>query len=329
MNVFSYMEATVSVLMARMQTDSRLCVVGFEPAAGRRVENALAAIRQRFPQRVQAIPFCERGVMGLCIGACIAGARPVVDLIPADLLLYSLGDLMHQVTPIRALSNGRLNLAPVVRAITGAYLSSGPFLSGHSSAALGRVAGWRIAAPMSVKEGCALLDWALRHDEPTLLLEHRRLLELSEPLDRDELVSATDEDPWSAAPVLSQGHDVTLISYGFLSTVALEAAMLLGQQGVSVETIHLRGLLPWDRQTLMASLAKTGRLAVLEDMPRWGSFLDAIVLDAIQYTLEWLDIPPLRIHTPADPAAYSPALERFWQPTAEAVSQAMQHWLES
>ncbi|GIW95426.1 MAG: hypothetical protein KatS3mg110_3467 [Pirellulaceae bacterium] len=326
MSRITYGEATVSVLLEKMRADPRLCLIGLRAAPGGHLQSAGPIVAKDFPKRVQELPSCERSLVGLCLGASLAGARPVVDLLPADWLLYSLGDLIYNVNPISHLTGGRVAMAPVVRALVGTHLSSGPFLSGTTRQVFRQLRGWRIGAPMSIQEGCAMLASALTDQQPTLLLEHRRLFELSEDVATYRPSDEELSDIWSRARVLTSGDHLTIVAYGFLSQVAFEAAQLLERQRVLAETIHLASLAPCDRQTLVASVAKTGKLVLLEDTPPQGSLLDGLLVNLLDYVFEWLDAPVLRIHNPSEPPAYSPALERYWQPAAETVAETIRTW---
>jgi len=320
----NYVEATARVLLEALQRDPRLVVIGVRDMPGHCPSVSLMFLREKVPDRVREVPFCERGLAGLCLGAALAGARPVVDLLPANALLYALADLIQYLGTLPYLSRGKMRLAMVLRVSIGAALGSGPFQSGNFHVAFSQLRGARIVAPMNASEACALLGEALRHDHPVLLLEHKQLFGLSEelwPLESDPL--AMDH-----AVVLRPGDHATLVSYGYMSRVAMEAAGQLAQEGVQCEVIHLRSLVPLDRQTLCTSVAKTGRVLFVDDAPPSCSVLHEAAADVATYALDYLDAPPLRLLGPDVPTPYSPALEPACRPQVSQIVDAARRLLD-
>lgn len=318
----TYLEATTCALARLLDEDPRLFVVGIAGGPSQSASISLHLLRQKAPTRVREVPFCERGLIGLCLGASLAGAKPIIDLTAADNLLYAVGDLAHHLQSLPYLSRGRLRAAIVIRMAVGAALSSGPFQSGNYHAAFAQLSDLHMVAPMTAAEACGLLTSAVRADKSVLLLEHRQLFGLSE-----ECEDSPVELPLTQAVVVREGRHLTITSYGYITRIALQAADLLVQDDIQAEVLHLRSLVPLDRHTLVGSVAKTGRVLFVDDGVPNCSILCQAAADVATHAFDYLDAPPLRLHGPEEPTPYSPALEGAWRPSAEQIAAAARQLL--
>jgi 2-oxoisovalerate dehydrogenase E1 component beta subunit len=269
------------------------------------------------PRRVVETPIAESGFTGLAFGAALMGLRPVVEYQFADFIACA----FDQIINVCARHHWRTgNRVPVTfRAPYGARLRAGPFHSQSVEAYFAHTPGLKIAAPATPEDACGLLRSAIRDDNPVLYLENRylyRRAKAAAPL-------ATDPVPLGAAKVVVEGDRASIITYGPGVHQAVDAAGQLSGEGVSVEVVDLRTLVPLDVETITASVNKTGRAIVLhEDARRFG--YGAEIAAVIQEECFWnLDRPVARIGARDVPIPFSAPLEDAVVPRTEQVVEAV------
>ncbi len=269
------------------------------------------------PERLRDTPICERGFTGLCTGAAMVGTHPVVDFMFIDFELDALGELFHQTSRIQYMSQGRLKMPILLRGCIGIYGSAGPHHSGNYYSLFMHLPGFRVAVPTTPADAKGLIKTALRCTDPVLLLEHKGLLNTRGPVPEGEHLV-----PFGQAAVVREGRDVTVVAVALMVKRAVEAAEQLQQEGISCEVIDPRTLAPLDLQTILASVAKTGRLLIVDE--DWapcgvGAEIAAQVMDQ---GFDDLDAPVRRLNGAFAPVPYSPPLEKALVPDSRAIAQA-------
>jgi pyruvate dehydrogenase E1 component beta subunit len=278
--------------------------------------------------RVIDTPISEAGYAGLAVGAAIAGLRPIVDLQYADFIFCMMDQIVNEAAKLPYMSGGQVRVPIVVRAPVGAT-TRGAQHSQTPEAIFMHVPGLKVVAPSNAYDAKGLLKTAIRDDNPVIFLEHKLLYgSKGARKEKGSLHSTCDvpeEDytiPLGQAAIRRAGTDLTIVATLLMVYRALEAAERLQREGISAEVIDLRSLLPLDEPAILRSLAKTGRLLLVDEDHRmcgWTAELAALAAEK-----GWADLKaPVRRITPPDaPTPFSPVLENQWVPSAERIVAA-------
>lgn len=319
MREITYMEAAREGLAEEMKRDPTVFVVGEGIGARGGNYNTTTGLYDIYgPERLRDTPITERGFTTLCTGAALAGARPVVDFMIFDFILDAMGDLVNQMSRMQWLSGGRLKMPIVLRGCCGVFSSAGAHHSGTFYPFFMHVPGFRVVAPATPRDGKGLLKTAIRSDDPVFFLEHRAIISMKGPVPEEEYLI-----PFGKAQVVREGSDVTVVAFAWMVHKALEAAAVLEAEGISAEVVDLRSLAPLDMETVRTSVAKTGRLLVVdEDYSPCGvgAEIAAQVADA---SFGDLDAPVRWSNGAFVPAPYSPALEKAVLVHTDAIVAAV------
>lgn len=268
------------------------------------------------PARVFDTPISELAISGAAFGAAVCGLRPVIEIMFADFLPLAMDGMVNQAAKYWYLSNEQ---APVPIVVRSAYGAGGRFGAIHSQSPIPwfqGVPGMRIVAPSTPADAKALLKAAIRDDNPVLFLEHKRLYSLKGAPPTEEVATI------GAARIVRDGRDLTIATVGASVHHALAAAQTLAGDGVDVEVIDLRTLRPLDVPTVIASVARTNRLLVVEEGPLTGGWAGELVARVCEEELGELD-DVWRLATDDLPIPYSPPLEDAFLPGARAIVAAV------
>jgi pyruvate/2-oxoglutarate/acetoin dehydrogenase E1 component len=266
------------------------------------------------PERVIDSPISEAGISGIGLGAAMTGMRPVVDIMFGDFLTLVMDQVANQAAKIHYMSGGRLKAPLTIRTTLGATRRSAAQHSQSLHAWVAHVPGLKVAVPSTPYDAKGLLKSAIRDDNPVVFFEDKMMFATKGPVPEEEYTL-----PLGVADVKREGEDLTVVATSSMVYVALEAAELLEQDGVSVEVVDPRTLVPLDRETLVASVTKTGRaLVVDEGHTSFGASaeLAAVLADEAFWHL---DAPVKRLAALDVPIPFSPVLEDQTVPTPERV----------
>jgi 2-oxoisovalerate dehydrogenase E1 component len=325
MRELTFTEAAREGLAEEMERDPSVFVVGEGIGArGGNFATTLGLYERFGPQRLRDTPIAERGFTGLCTGAAMGGARPIVDYMFFDFALDALGEIINQTAKIQYMSDGRLKMPIVLRGCVGIGSSAATHHSGSYYSLFAHVPGLRVVAPTTPRDAKGLLKAAIRSDDPVVFMEHRAVLSqrglVPEP-EADEVI------PFGSASVRRAGQDATVVGITPMVNHALAAAETLAADGIQVEVIDPRCLAPLDVDTILASVAKTGRLLIVdEDYAPCGVGAEIAALVADRGFND-LDAPVRRLNSLHAPVPYSPPLEAAIVPTLEQVTQALRELL--
>lgn len=315
----SFVQATLEALAGEMEREPRIFVLG--EGVGVRGGNFMTTtgLFDKFgPVRLCDTPICERGFVGLACGAAMAGARPVVDFMFIDFINDSFGELVNQINKMRYMSSGRLSMPVLLRGCVGIGHSAATHHSGSYHSVYAHFPGLRVVMPATPYDAKGMMTTALRSNDPVLFLEHRELMAVKGPVPVGDY-----EVPFGVASVAREGRDVTVVAVSLMRARAIEAATQLEQEGVSVEVIDPRSISPLDTGTILRSVAKTGRLLIVDEAYQpcgVGAEIAARVADA---GFDDLDAPIKRLNGAFAPTPYSPPLERAVTPYAEDIVSAV------
>jgi 2-oxoisovalerate dehydrogenase E1 component len=320
----TYAQATREALAAEMAANPGIFVLGEGIGArGGNFQTTAGLYDLYGPERLRDTPICERGFVGLACGAAMTGTRPVVDIMFADFLLDAVGEVVNQVAKVPYMSSGRLKMPVLLRGCVGIGHSAATHHSGNYYPMFAHFPGLRVVVPSTPYDAKGLLHHALRDEGPVLFLEHRELLAVKGPVPE-----AAYEVPFGRAAVVREGRDVTVVALARMVHRAREAAERLAGDGVSVELIDPRTVAPLDVETVGRSVARTGRLLVVDEA--FGPFgvgaeIAAQVADRF---FDELDAPVRRLNGAHTPTPYSPPLEAAVVPDVDAVVRAIRDLLE-
>ena len=253
----------------------------------------------------------------------MAGARPVVDFMFADFVLDGWGEIVNQIAKMQFMSSGRLKMPVLLRGCIGIGHSAATHHSGSYYGMLAQVPGLWIAVPSTARDAKGLMKHALRCDNPVLFLEHREILQAKGPVEEGDL-----EIPFGKARVARVGSDVTVVALGRMNHLCLAAAEELAKEGRQVEVIDPRTVVPLDEQAILRSVAKTGRLLVVDEPAGPCGFASEVAALVARDGFDDLDAPIRRITGVAAPTPYSPSLEKAVVPAVSEIVAALRALLE-
>jgi 2-oxoisovalerate dehydrogenase E1 component len=317
------MQATFEALSNEMARNPRIFVLG--EGVGQRGGNfnTTTGLYEKYgPERLCDTPISERGFVGLGGGAAMTGTRPVVDFMFADFILDAAGEIINQIAKMQYMSSGRLKMPILLRGCIGIGHSAATHHSGSYYPMYAHFPGLRVVLPSTPCDAKGLLTHALRCEDPVLFLEHRDLLSLKGPVPEEDY-----EIEFGKAAVVREGKDVTAVALSIMIQRALKAMEQLAAEGVSVELIDPRTVAPLDLETILNSVAKTGRLLIVDET--FGPFgIGAeIAAQAADVGFDNLDAPIRRLNGAHTPTPYSPTLEAAVVPNVESIARAIRDLL--
>ena len=315
----SYAVATLEALDAEMAAQPGIFVMGEGIGIrGGNFATTTGLFAKYGAERLVDTPICERGFVGLSCGAAMTGTRPVIDFMFIDFINDAFGELINQIAKMQYMSSGRLRMPVLLRGCVGIGHSAATHHSGSYHSIFSHIPGLRVVMPSSPYDAKGLITRALRSDDPVLFLEHRELMTM-----KGAVPLASYEIEFGKARVVRTGKDVTLVAVALMVHRALAAALSLAHEGIDVEVIDPRTVSPLDTATILASVRKTGRLLIVDEVAgpcSIGAEIAAAVADA---GFNDLDAPIRRLNGAFAPVPYSPPLEKAMVPDTEAIARAV------
>lgn len=324
MTVLRYREAVRTAMIEEMERDERIYLVGEEVGQYQGAYKVTEGMLERFgPKRVIDAPITESGFTGISIGAAMVGLRPIVEFMTWNFSAVAFDQILNNAAKIRQMSGGQYNIPIVFRAPNGSARQVG---SQHSHAMehfYTHVPGLKVLAPAFPADAKGLLKTAIRDDDPVLFMESETLYNVKGEVPDDPNVLV----PMGQANVVREGKDATIIAYGRITHVALDAAAQLEKEGIDVEVLDLRSLRPLDEQALVRTVSKTHRAVVAYEGWPYGG-VGSEVVDRIQrLAFDELDAPILRVTFRDVPMPYNAKLEQYVIPQADRIVAAVKEVL--
>ena len=270
------------------------------------------------PVRLCDTPISERGFVGLAGGAAMTGTRPVVDFMFADFILDSIGEIINQIAKMQYMSSGRLKMPVLLRGCIGIGHSAATHHSGSYYAMYAQVPGLRVVVPSNAYDAKGLMKHALRCDDPVMFLEHREILTIKCHVPAEDY-----EIEFGHAAIVRVGKTVTVVALARMVHLTMSVCEQLEQEGISVEVIDPRTVSPLDTETILQSVAKTGRLLIVDEPPAPCGFAAEIAAQIADAGFNDLDAPIRRLTGVFTPTPYSPPLESVVVPTAVEIVNAI------
>jgi pyruvate dehydrogenase E1 component beta subunit len=313
--VVSYRQAITRAIADEMDSDDDVVLLGEDIAAAGGVFKLTEGLLERFgPRRVVDTPISEQAIVGCAIGAAAQGLRPIAEIMFADFAGVCFDQIANQLAKYRYMSGGQVVLPVTLRLANGAGSGLGAQHSQPVENWFLNVAGLKIAVPATPADAYALLRDAIRDPNPVLVFEHKRLLNVTGPLVEPRSASGIGR-----AHVVRRGEHVTIVATQLMRHFALEAAERLASEGIDVEVIDPRTLMPLDHETIGHSVDHTSRLVVVQECSVPGSWGATVVAQLTGERFESLDAPPLIIAADHTPVPYAAALEAGWMPSVERI----------
>ena len=309
-----FIDGLNQAMQQEMDKDPSVIILGEDVAVGGPF-GVTAGLAERFGEkRVINTPISEDSIMGVAIGAALAGKRPIIEIMFIDFLTLAMNQLVNHAAKLRYMSGGQLSVPLVVRVQQGAAGGWGAQHSQSLESWFQHVPGLKMVAASNATDAKVLLTEAIRDNDPVLFLEHRGLYFRSDDLSSQEALV-----PDRAARIVRRGSDITIIAYSKLLWDALEAAEQLASQKISVEVIDLRSLTPIDMATVIESVKRTSRVLVAHEAVLSGGLGAEITARIQEDAFDWLDAPVSRVGAPFAPVPASPVMEEAFVPGVKSI----------
>ncbi|HEX3796810.1 MAG TPA: pyruvate dehydrogenase complex E1 component subunit beta [Acidimicrobiales bacterium] len=312
------MDAITAALESALTRDESVFIAGVDVGDGGNVFGLTRGLRERFGERVRDTPISETAVVGVAVGAAMAGMRPVVEIMYLDFLGVCLDQLLNQAAKLPFMTGGAAQMALTVRTQFGAGRSSGSQHSQSLEALLAHIPGLTVVMPSTPADTYGLLLSSIEDPNPVVFIENRLLYGMKGPQP-----PADYRVPIGKSTVVRQGSDLTVVSISRMVHEALAAADELAAEGISVEVIDLRTVTPLDMEPVLTSVHKTSRLLIAHEavMP-FG--IGAEIAATVAREAFWdLDAPIERVGAAATPPPYAPELEKAWLPDRHRIAEAI------
>lgn len=320
----TYGEAACLALRQEMTRDARVWALGEDLGSIGGIAGQYRGLQQEFGvERICDTPISESTIMGAAVGAAICGTRPVVELRYADFALCATDEIVNQAAKIRYMFNGQARVPLVVRQPIGIQKGCAAQHSQSTEAWWVHVPGLVVVAPATPADNHGLLKAAIRSDDPVIYLEHKELWAL-----RGEVDPAQSSIPIGRAETVLPGSDLTIVTWSKMRHVCLAACRTLAEQGTKVELVDLRTLWPWDRDTVLQSVRRTGRLLIVHEAVRVGGFGAEIAAEVGEALWGGLEAPVRRLAAPRSPVPYAEPLENMMRILPEQVASAAREMLK-
>jgi len=316
-------EALGLALREEMRRDPRVFVIGEDIVLGVPFGVTKGLVDEFGPDRVLNAPISESAIVGSAMGAAMTGLVPVVDMHFADFVTCAMDEVVNQIAKSRYMFGGQIDCPLTLRMPYGIGKSAGGHHSNSVEAWFVNTPGLKICVPSTPADGRGLLKTAIRDPDPVLVFEHRGLYRVPGAVPGAETLV-----PLGSADVKRAGRDVTVIATARMVHESLEAARRLAEEGIEVEVVDPRSLVPLDRETLAASVRKTNRVVIAEEGPMRGSVGAWLAWVVMEDCFDDLDAPIGRVAAPDVPIPFSPPLEAFVMPNADTVVAAVRQALK-
>jgi len=315
-----YVRAVSEALSEEMERDPNVFVAGEDVARTEGPFNATRGLYEKFGgKRVKDTPISESAIIGLAVGSAVMGLRPVVEIMFMDFLAVCMDQIANQAAKFRYMCGGQFSLPMVIRTPAGAGSNAGPQHSQSLEAWLAHIPGLKVVMPGTVHDVKGLLKSAVRDDNPVIFIENKTLYAGKGTVPDEEYLL-----PLGKADIKQEGKDVTVVTAGAMYHSVLAAAgQLKREEGVEVEIVDLRSIMPLDKETIFNSVRKTGRLVVVHEAVKDFGFGAEVVSLVVEEAFDYLDAPPRRIGAPFTPVPFCRSLETAYIPGSERIVTAI------
>jgi pyruvate dehydrogenase E1 component beta subunit len=323
MPVMNIIEAVRDALRTQMRLDPRVVVLGEDVGKFGGVFRATSGLYEEFgADRVIDTPLAEAGIIGSAIGMALYGLRPVPEIQFGDFIFPAFDQIVNELAKFRYRSGGQYPCPVVIRTPVGGGIRGGHYHSQSPEALFIHTPGLKVVAPSNPYDAKGLLLASMRQNDPILFMEPKRIYRAS----RGDVPEGDYAIEIGKAKVLREGTHCTVLAWSGMTSIAEEAAKKAEAQGISIEVVDLRTLMPFDIETIVASVVKTGRAVVVQEAPRTCGFGAELIASIQERAMEHLEAPILRVAGFDTPFPYT--LEHEYMPNADRVVTAVRQTLE-
>jgi 2-oxoisovalerate dehydrogenase E1 component beta subunit len=317
MPVMTYLDAIRQGIWEEMERDPSVILLGEDIGAYGGAFKVTAGMIEKFgEERVIDTPISESAIVGAAVGAALAGLRPVAEMQFMDFIACGFDQIVNMAAKIHYRWGPAVPL--VIRGPSGAGVHGGPFHSQSNEMWFVHAPGLKVVMPATAQDAKGLIKASVRDDNPVIFFEHKFLYRrIKEEVPEDDAIV-----PLGKAAVRREGRDIAVITYGAMVWTALEAATELEKEGLSLEVVDLRTLLPYDEDAVLASVRKCSKVILLHEDTRTGGIAGELAALIAEKAFEDLDGPIVRVTAPDTPVPFSPPLEEFFLPSAQKVVAA-------
>jgi 2-oxoisovalerate dehydrogenase E1 component beta subunit len=317
MTEVTYLEAIRQGMREEMQRDDRVYILGEDVAVYGGAFKVTAGFLDEFgAMRVIDTPLSESAIVGAAVGSALMGQRPIAEMQFMDFIACGFDQIVNMAAKLHY--RNRMAVPIVIRGPSGGGVHGGPFHSQNPEAWFVHTPGLKVVAPSTPTDAYGLIKASIRDDDPVLYFEHKYLYRRL----KEELPGNDFTVPLGKAAVVQEGTDMTIYTYGWMVEQSREAAKDLKAEGVSVEIVDLRTLLPLDKETILKSIEKTSKALIVHEDTRTlgvGAEVSAILAEE---AFDLLDGPIMRVTAPDTPVPFSPPLEKAFLPNADKILAA-------
>ena len=320
MAAVTYLEAIRQGIWEEMERDSSVFVLGEDVGVYGGAFKLTEGMLERFGEdRVVDTPISESAIVGAAIGAALMGMRPIAEMQFADFISCAFDQITNFAAKCRYRWGAGVPL--VIRGPSGGGIHGGPYHSQNPEMHYVHTPGLKVVAPSTVYDAKGLIKSAIRDEDPVVYFEHKFLYRRL----KEELPEGDWTVPIGKADIKRTGSDISVITYGAMVHLALEAAATLANDGIELEVVDLRTLVPLDKERVLDSVKKTSKVILLHEDVRTGGMAGELAAIIAEEAFEYLDGPIMRITAPDTPVPYSPPLEEFFLPkTSDIIRVARQ-----
>jgi len=315
----TYAEAIRDGMRQEMKRDSNVYLYGEDVGIFGGCFGVTAGLFEEFgPERVIDTPITETAIAGSAVGAAAAGLRPIAEIMFVDFMGVCMDEILNQAAKMRYMFGGKAKLPMVIRTPCGAGFSAAAQHSQTLEAWFTHIPGLKVVMPGTAADGKGLMESAIRDDNPVIFIEHKVLLGTKGEVPEGEYLV-----PIGKADIQREGTDVTIVAWSLMMSKALAAAESLAQEGISAEVLDLRSLVPLDKEAILKSVGKTGKLVIVHEAVRTSGFGGEIAAIVADEGFDLLDAPIKRVTAPDTPIPFSPVLESAYIPSEEKIIKAV------
>ncbi|MFS0673971.1 alpha-ketoacid dehydrogenase subunit beta [Ornithinibacillus sp. 179-J 7C1 HS] len=320
MREITYLEAVREAMSQEMRKNDDVYILGEDIGVYGGAFGVTRGMIEEFgPERVRNTPISEAGIAGTAVGSALTGMRPILELQFSDFITIALDQLVNQAAKIRYMYGGKGKVPMVVRTPSGSGTGAAAQHSQSLEAWVAHIPGLKVVQPSTAYDAKGLLKAAMDDENPVIFYEHKLLYKTSSEVPEDQY-----SIPLGKADIKREGTDVTIVATAIMVHKALEAAKELEKDGISVEVVDPRTLVPLDTDTIIESVKKTGRVVVVHEAVKRGGFGGEIAsVIAESEAFDYLDAPIKRLGGAESPIPYNPDLEKAHVPQVPDIVQAV------
>jgi pyruvate dehydrogenase E1 component beta subunit len=320
MTQMTYAEAIRDGMRVEMRRDPNVYLAGEDVAQFGGCFGVTAGLYDEFgPKRVMNTPISEAAIVGHAVGAAAAGLRPIAEIMFVDFMGCCMDELFNQAAKMRYMFGGKARVPMVVRTPCGAGMGAAAQHSQCVESWFTHIPGVKTVMPATPADAKGLMIAAIRDDNPVMYIEHKQLLQFPGEVPEGEYVV-----PLGKADIKRTGSDITIVAWSWMIHKALAAAEELEKKGISAEIVDPRTLVPLDKDAILKSVAKTGKLLIVHEEVKTSGFGGEIAALVAEEGFDYLDAPIKRVTAPDTPIPFNPILENAFIPSEEKIIKAVE-----